>query len=149
MQSVIAAIKAVRNRRAEMNVPPSRKASLHIVTENREAFGGSEAFFRKLASASDVTVCDGCDIEGAVCIVASDCKIYIPLAEMIDIAAEIARLQKEQANAEGEIKRLTGKLNNASFTSKAPAAVVEGERKKLAAWQEKLRGIIDEVNKLK
>ena len=148
MAAVIEAIRAIRNRRAEMNVAPSKKASVHIVTDNRDAFNDlTSVFFKKLASASDVAVCDRYEDENAVSIITPAARIYIPLGELVDMEAEKKRLEKEAEKVKGEIERIEKKLSNEGFTSKAPAAVIEGERKKLASYKEKLAGIEEAVKK--
>ena len=150
MAAVIEAIRAIRNRRAEMNVAPSKKATVHIVTDNKEAFNDqTSVFFRKLASASDVQLCDRYEDEGAVSIITPAARIYIPLGELVDMAAEKNRLEKEAEKMKTEIERVEKKLSNEGFVSKAPAAVIEGERKKLAAYKEKLAGIEETVKKFK
>ena len=150
MAAVIEAIRAIRNRRAEMNVAPSKKASVFIVTENKDAFNElTSVFFKKLASASDVTVTDGYSDEGSVSIITPSARIYIPLGELVDMEAERKRLEKEAEKMREEIGRVEKKLGNEGFVSKAPAAVIEGERKKLAAYKEKLAGIEETVKKFK
>ena len=130
---MLEAIRAIRNRRAEMNVPPSRKAHVIIVAQEKALFEGKDKYFERLASAAGLTVAESCADEGTVRIVTGSCEIFIPLADMVDLEAERARLQKELAAAEGEIKRAEGKLSNAEFTAKAPEKVVNAEREKLAA----------------
>ncbi len=150
MNSLISVIRGIRNRRAEMNVPPSKKASIHIVSDNKTAFcPENEIFFTKLASASEVIFNETYDDPGAVAVVTDDCKAFIPLSEMIDTEKELERLGKEQKATEGEIDRLVKKLSNESFKAKAPAAVVAGEEAKLAAYREKLAGIIAATENLK
>ena len=150
MAAVIEAIRAIRNRRAEMNVAPSKKASVFIVTENKDAFNElTSVFFKKLASASDVTVTDSYSDEGSVSIITPSARIYIPLGELVDMEAERKRLEKEAEKMREEIGRVEKKLSNEGFVSKAPAAVIEGERKKLAAYKEKLAGIEETVKKFK
>ncbi len=150
MEELIDTIRAIRNRRAEMNVPPSRRAHLTIVTNRTDVFDESKTpFFERLASASGVTVCD--DYHGddnAVQIITTYATVYIPLAEMIDLAAERARLEKEAEQAQGEIDRLEKKLSNEGFLSKAPAQVVEAERAKLHKYSETLAGIKSALAKL-
>lgn len=139
------AIRAIRNRRAEMNVPPKNKAHVIIVTAEKALFEGKEPYFARLASAESLTLADKCDAEGTVRIVTENCEIFIPLADMVDIAAEKERLSKELANAENEIKRAEGKLGNAEFVGKAPEKVVNAEKEKLAKYQalaEKLKASI-------
>lgn len=142
MNKVIGAIQAIRARRAEMQVPPSRKAAVYIVTADKNAFGpGSHPFFARLASAASVTVADTYADDSAVRIVTDSATIYIPLADMVDFAAERKRLEGEKAKMTGEIKRCEGKLSNEGFTAKAPAAVVAAEQAKLDKYKAQLRGI--------
>ena len=142
MDRIIGLIKAVRNRRAEMNVPPSKKTTLYIVSAYGDTFNsGVSHFFTRLASASEVIYTGEFTGDNAVSIVTGSATAYIPLAEMIDTEKELARLTKELENTEKEIDRLTKKLSNGGFTSKAPAAVVEGEKAKLEKYRETLDGI--------
>lgn len=142
MDRIIELIKAVRNRRAEMNVPPSKKTTLYIVSTYGDTFNsGVSHFFTRLASASEVIYTGEFTGDNAVSIVTGSATAYIPLAEMIDTEKELARLTKELENTEKEIDRLTKKLSNGGFTSKAPAAVVEGEKAKLEKYRETLDGI--------
>ncbi len=142
MDRIIELIKAVRNRRAEMNVPPSKKTTLYIVSAYGDTFNsGVSHFFTRLASASEVIYTGEFTGDNAVSIVTGSATAYIPLAEMIDTEKELARLTKELENTEKEIDRLTKKLSNVGFTSKAPAAVVEGEKAKLEKYRETLDGI--------
>ena len=142
IERVIDAIRAIRARRAEMNVPSSRKASLHIVTRYPESFTpATEPFFARLASASSMEVVDSYAEDGAVRIVTDAATVYIPMADIVDFEAERKRLGAELTNTENEISRLTAKLSNENFTSRAPAAVVEGERAKLDKYKAKLEGI--------
>lgn len=137
MEKVIDAIKAVRARRAEMNVPVSRKAKLYIETKRPDIFGAAaEPFFMRLASASGTQLCDGAPEANAVRIVTSAATIYIPMGELVDLDAERKRLMGELEKNAGEIERLERKLANEGFVSKAPAAVVEGERAKLKKYRE-------------
>ncbi|MBR1811746.1 MAG: valine--tRNA ligase [Clostridia bacterium] len=146
---VMEAIKAVRNRRAEMNVPPAKKAHLYIATNAAATFTAGAVFFTRLASASDVTVGAAFELADTVSVVTADATVYIPLAELIDFEKEKARLTKELQNAENELKRISGKLNNAGFVAKAPAAVVDAEREKLAKFTDKIEMIKAELAKLK
>ena len=136
LEKIISAIRAIRNRRAEMNVPPSKKAKLMIVTTDAAFDESCKAFFQKLASASEVEIATAGEIENAVQIVSDGAVLYIPLAEVVDTDKEKARLTKELDRLAGEIKRIEGKLSNAGFVSKAPAAVIDGEREKLAKYKE-------------
>lgn len=142
MERVIDAIRAIRARRSEMNVPPSRKAKVTIVTNYPEAFGEAVyPFFERLASAQSVELCDSYSDDTAVRIITDSAAIYMPLADIIDFEAEKKRLGTELDKVNGEIARLEGKLSNESFTSRAPAAVVDAEREKLARYIEKKNGI--------
>ncbi|MBE6631661.1 MAG: valine--tRNA ligase [Ruminococcaceae bacterium] len=144
MSKLIASIKAIRNRRTEMNVPPSKKATLYIVTEDSASFNkDTSVFFEKLASASGVEFPASYDASDAVQIVTDTATIYIPLAEMVDFAKEAERLEKEKQNTLGEIARLEKKLSNEGFVSKAPAEVIAGERAKL----EKYRSVLENTEK--
>ena len=141
MELLISAIRAIRNRRAEMNVPPSKKAHLYVVTARPELFdGNAKSFFVKLASASEVELVESYASDKAVQIVTESATLYIPLADMIDLDKELERLNREKANLEKEIARLEGKLSNAGFVYKAPAAVIEGEREKLKKYRDTLAG---------
>ena len=134
MERVMDVIKAVRARRAEMRVPPSKKAHMTIATEYAGAFEGGAAYIAKLAGASGVTVTTEAppDSGGLVCVVTPAARVFLPLAELVDMDAERARLEKELAAASGELDKLAAKLNNPGFTGKAPANVVEAERARLA-----------------
>jgi len=150
MERLITAIRAIRNRRAEMNVAPSKKAKLFIVTKDNATFGEAVTpFFQKLSSASEVEYLESYHDERSVQIVADHAVIYIPLAEMIDFSAEIARLEKERAKMVSEIERIDKKLSNAGFVAKAPAQVIEGERKKREGYESKLRTIEESIAKYK
>lgn len=143
MTLIMDAISAVRNRRAEMNVPPSKKAKMIIVTQRPEIFEKGTAFFEKLASASSVEIKtdkDGIDAN-AVNIVVAEAEIYLPMSELVDKDKELARLNAEKKKLEGEIKRVEGKLSNQGFVSKAPQKVVDEERAK----GEKYKGMLEKV----
>ena len=148
MEKVIALIKAIRARRTEMGVAPSRKAKLYLVTKYTDTFKNATEFFGKLASASEVEFVDSYADTSAVQIITDSATAYIPLADMIDFAAERKRLEGELAKNEGEIKRLEGKLSNEGFVAKAPAAVVEGERAKLEKYKEVRKGLLEAIEKL-
>ena len=150
MEAVIATIRAIRVRRNEMNVPPSRRAMLYIVSDADDIFNASvTSHFEKLAYASGVSYGKGYEGDDAVQIVTEKATVYIPLADMIDFEKELARLKNEQTKTEGEITRLEKKLSNEGFVAKAPAAVVEGEKAKLAAYRETLVKINEAIEKIK
>lgn len=127
-EKVMNVIKAVRNRRAEMNVPPSKKAKLYISTEAKDTFASCAVFMTRLASASEVEITDNTDVAGAVRVVTTDAVVQIPMNELVDFAKELERLNKELAAAEKDRDFFGSKLNNEAFVSKAPAHVVETQR---------------------
>ena len=143
MTAIMEVIKTTRNLRAELGTPPGKKSAL-ILRVRDEAlaaeFAAHEDYFYALASASEVSflAADAPDPENVVTGALAGAAVYLPLAGLIDVEKETARLTKERENLEKEIKRLTGKLSNEGFTSKAPAAVVEAEREKLAGYEEKI-----------
>ncbi len=144
---VMQAITAIRNRRAEMNVVPSKKAKVIIVTNKTNVFLNGAAFFEKLASASSVEVKTektGIDAN-AVSIVVPEAEIYLPLEELVDREKEIERLMAEKKKLEGEIKRVEGKLNNPGFVSKAPAKVVEEEKEKGEKYKAMLEKVLETI----
>ena len=133
MESVMNAIRSIRNRRAEMNVPPSKKSTLYVVSDKGEIFQQGEGFICRLAYADKVIICEN-DPEGhenMVCVVTNDAKLYIPLEELIDFEKELARLEKEKANCLKQIAMFEGKLSNEAFVSRAPEKVVAEQREKL------------------
>ncbi len=138
MERIMEAIGAIRNRRGEMNVPPSRKAQLFIETAFAETFTKGVPFFLRLASASEVTVGEAFDVDGAVSIVTADATIKIPMAELVDLQAERARLTKERDTAQKQLDGVLARLSNPSFTDKAPEAVVQTARDQAARLQEKI-----------
>ncbi len=149
MRRVMEAIRAIRNRRSEMNVPPSRKAKVYVATKFADTFKNGSAFIEKLASANGVEVADNFDIDGAVTVVTADAKIYIPMDELVDKAAELERLGKELAAVEKRLAQSEGKLNNQGFVSKAPAAVIEKVKGQAAKEREKIaliKAAIDALN---
>ena len=152
---VIAAIKAIRMRRNEMNVLPSRKAKVYLETKYPDSFGTTtHPFFCRLASASEVIVAehftpDIISADDAVQIITDSATVYLPLSDLVDTEKERARLTAEEARLVAEISRVNAKLANESFVAKAPAAVVEAERTKLARYTENLDGVRIALAKLK
>ena len=138
MERVMEAIRAVRNRRAEMNVPPSKKAELFIETAHADTFRNGARFMERLASASGVQVGEAFDIDGAVSIVTADATIKIPLQELVDLEAERKRLHKERETVQKQLDGIRARLQNKAFTDKAPEAVVNGAKENAARLQEKL-----------
>ncbi|MCR4841468.1 MAG: valine--tRNA ligase [Lachnospiraceae bacterium] len=147
------AVKALRNLRAEMNVPPSRKAKTFVVSsseKNRSIFAGSKDFFATLSGASEVVIQEdktGIDSD-AVSAVIPEVTLYIPFADLVDIEKEIERLTKEKARLEGELKRSNGMLSNERFLSKAPKEKVEEEKAKLEKYKATLAGVEERLNHL-
>lgn len=127
-ERIMEAIRAIRNRRAEMNVPPSKKAQVFIDTPFKDTFESGSVFVKRLAYASEVTIGGSLNVDGAVRIVTNDAKIYIPMGELIDFEAERARLLKERESAQKELDFINSKLSNENFVSKAPQKVVDGQR---------------------
>ncbi len=143
MNIIMDAIRAIRNRRGEMNVPPSRKAHVYIATEKKDIFSLSALFMQKLASASEVTVGDSFNIEGSVSIVTADAKIYIPMGDLVDFEAERKRLLKERETAEKKLAQINGKLSNPGFLAKAPQNVIDTQKADAEKLTEKIK-MIDE-----
>ena len=149
MERVMTAIKAIRNRRSEMNVPPSRKAKLYIATKYKEDFTNGSVFMNRLASASEIEIGDDFEIEGSVCVITESAKIYIPLNELVDLAAERARLEKELKEARADLEFVEKKLNNPGFMAKAPEQVVVAQREAQKKHLEKIAMLEDSLAKLK
>lgn len=148
MQRIMDVIRGVRNRRAEMNVPPSRKTNLYIATAEPNTFENGIAILNKLAYATQITIGQAFDIEGAVTIVTNDAKVYIPMDELVDKKAELARLNKELETAKKQFAQVNGKLNNQGFLSKAPAQVVEGVKKDFDTLTERIQLIESSISAL-
>ena len=148
IERIMTAIKAVRNRRAEMNVAPSKKAEVYIATSYKGTFEIGTEFFKRLASASDVQVADSFDIEGSVSVVTADATIYLPLAQLVDFEAEKKRLSKELAEAEKKLGFIENKLNNPGFLAKAPEAVIAQQKEDGAKLQEKIALLKSSIEKL-
>ena len=132
MESVMNAIRAIRNRRSEMNVPPSRKSLLYIETEKRDVFAAGIPFFQRLAYADGVELLDRApeDHEQMVSCVTADARLYLPMNQLIDKEKELARVSAELQKAQQNAARYEAKLSNENFTSRAPEAVVNAEREK-------------------
>ena len=143
MELVMEAISAVRTCRSEMNVPPSKKASLTVVTAKGEVFALGEAFLKRLAYAETVSITDTApaDQKGMVSAVTADATMFMPLSELVDLEKEKARLTKDLGKKQGELKGLEGKLSNPGFLNKAPADVVAAEKERA----EKLKALITKM----
>ena len=149
VERIIACITAIRTRRAEMNVPPSKKAKLYVVTKYEDTFKNAAKILEKLASASEVILTEGYESDDAVMIATDAGRLYIPLAEVIDFEKERARLTAEMKKNDGEIERIEKKLANEGFVAKAPAAVIEGEKAKLKKYLEVKESLTLALEKLK
>jgi len=153
MDGVIEMIRVIRNLRTEMNVAPSKRTRMMFVANEgwAETLTASDMYFRRLAGASETVVIAESELgnEKTVSAVTEAATIYIPLGDLVDFDKEIARLQKESDNLTKEIARAEGKLNNAGFVAKAPAALVEQEKAKLALNQQKLEQVNARIAELK
>lgn len=151
MNLIMDGIRNVRNVRAEMNVPPSKKAKIIIVPtdDKRPAMEDGKEYFKSLASASEVEIQDSKDgiPEDAVSVVIDGVELFIPLDELVDFEKEKERLNKERDKALAEIKRVEGKLNNPGFVNKAPAKLVEEEKAKKEKFEEILHTIEERLTK--
>ncbi len=134
MESIMDVVRTIRARRAEMNVPPSKKAALIIVASKPEVFEAGKGFLARLAYASSIEVRTGepSDLTGLVADITHDAKVYMPLAELVDLEKEKARLTKDLGKKQAELKGLAGKLANPGFLGKAPEAVVAAEKERAA-----------------
>ena len=147
------AVRGIRNVRSEMNVPPSKKALVYVVSEKealRKTFEEGKLFFASLAYASEVLVqSDKSGIaDDAVSVVIANATIYIPFAELVDIKQEIERLQKEEKRLEGELKRVAGMLGNEKFISKAPEAKIQEEKDKQAKYMQMMEQVKERLEQL-
>ena len=149
-EMVMEAIKAVRARRAEMNVPPSRKSHLIIVTGKAKAFTEGEKFICKLAYASGIHVTDKLpeSTEGMVSVITDNARMFMPMAELVDLEKERARMEKELANAKKQLDGQNAKLANENFVSRAPEHVVNLEREKKAKLEALIENLEDSLKKL-
>ena len=149
-EMVMEAIKAVRARRAEMNVPPSRKSHLIIVTGRAKAFTEGEKFICKLAYASGIHVTDKLpeSTDGMVSVITDNARMFMPMAELVDLEKERARMEKELANAKKQLDGQNAKLANENFVSRAPEHVVNLEREKKAKLEALIENLEDSLKKL-
>ena len=148
--NLVALIKAIRAVRAEMGVHPAKKTRLFIETKHADDFNKGEAYLSKFAFANEITIgatFEG-DAAGNVQVVTDAARAFIPMMELVDKEKELARLNKELAGCEKDIAALSGKLNNPGFVAKAPAAVVEGERVKLAKAEDKKKKVLESIEAL-
>ena len=132
MESVMNAIRAIRARRTEMNVPPSKKAALFVLTSKPQVFTEGKGFIQRLAYADEVTLLhsEPENLDGMVTCATPDAKLYIPMGQLVDVSKELERIGKELEKARKNLQSLMGKLSNENFVSRAPEAVVNAEREK-------------------
>lgn len=154
VETIKTAVKGIRNVRSEMNVPPSKKATVIVVSENekvRTIFEDSKVFFATLGYANEVKI--QANNEGissdAVSTVIQDATIYMPFAELVDIEKEVERLEKEKARLEGELNRVKGMLSNERFVSKAPQAKIDEEKAKLEKYSNMMEQVVERLNHFK
>ena len=153
IETIKEAVRGIRNIRTEMNVAPSRKASVYVVSENdeiRKIFEEGKLFFASLAYANEIMIqADKTGIaDDAVSVVIHGATLYIPFAELVDIAQEIERLKKEQKRLEGELSRSKGMLSNERFLSKAPEAKIAEEKEKLAKYEQMMEQVTKRLEQL-
>ena len=149
MEKIMDAIRAIRNRRAEMNIPPSKKSKVYVETAFADVFAVGSEFIKRLAYASDVEIADAfVDLGNTVTIVTNDAKIYIPLGDLVDFEAEAKRLQKELAAAEEKLAFINKKLDNPGFVNKAPEKVVQQNRDEAAKLTEKIANLRSSLENL-
>lgn len=149
MEKIMDAIRAIRNRRAEMNIPPSKKSKVYVETAFSDVFAVGSEFIKRLAYASDVEIADAFgDLGNTVTIVTNDAKIYIPLGDLVDFEAEAKRLQKELAAAEEKLAFINKKLDNPGFVNKAPEKVVQQNRDEAAKLTEKIANLRSSLENL-
>ena len=150
-EMVMDAIKAVRARRSEMNVPPSRKSHLIIVTDKAKAFTDGEKFICKLAYASAISVTSELPetTDGMVSVITDNARMFMPMAELVDLEKEKARMEKELANARKQLDGQIAKLSNEKFVSRAPEAVVNTEREKKAKLEALIENLEESLKNLK
>lgn len=149
MHSIMNVIRAIRNRRSEMNVPPSKKAKIYIATNNQKTFINGMSYINKLAYASEIEVADSFDLPGAVTIVTDDARVYIPMDQLVDKDAEIDRLNKELKKAEKELDFAEKKLNNPGFIGKAPQKVIDNVKNTAQKMREKIELISSTIESFK
>ena len=147
METLMNAVRAIRNRRSEMNVPPSKKAKVLVLTDKKDTFAAGAGFFPKLAYASDIELIDAVPADAAkmASVVTEDAQLYMPMGDLIDFAAESARLEKEKAKVEDDIAFVMKKLDNPNFVSKAPEKVVAVEREKVEKLREHLAKLEESI----
>ena len=151
MESIMNAIRAIRNRRAEMNVPPSKKCTLYIVTKKEDIFASGTAFITRLAYADEVLIStiEPQGYESMVSCVTHDAALYMPMNQLVDVEKELARIAKEKEKAQKGLAGILGKLNNTGFVAKAPEAVVAAEREKAAKYDSLIKQLEESEERMK
>lgn len=154
MKFVMSAIKGIRNARQEMNIAPSKKATLIFVTQDedvKDLIDYGRRYFINLASADDILIKeDNADLgDNNLSVVLDRCEVFIPLKDLIDLKKEIERLEKEREKLEQELKRVRGKLSNEGFLKKAPQDVVEKEKEKLQKYESMMEKVLQRLSSLK
>ena len=149
MEKIMASIRAIRNRRAEMNIPPSKKSKVFVETSNTATFENGAEFIKRLAYANEVQVSEAFgDLGNVVTIITDDARIYIPLGDLVDFEAEKKRLEKELAAAQDKLDFINKKLNNPGFVSKAPEKVVAQNREDAAKLEERIAQIKKSIEEI-
>ena len=148
------AVRGIRNVRTQMNVAPSKKASVYVVSEQEELlqiFEEGKLFFASLASASEVILQKNREgiADDAVSVVIPNATLYIPLSDLVDIQAEIARLEKEEKRLAGELQRSKGMLSNERFLSKAPQSKIDEEKEKQQKYEQLMAGVKERLSQLR
>ena len=149
LENVMALIRAIRTRRNEMNVPPSKKAHIYIDTAHPAPYEEASEFIARLAYGSKVEISTGFDVQGAVTAVTDDAKALLPMDDLVDKAAETARLNKELANAQKQLDTVKAKLANEKFTSKAPQNVIDGVKANGEKLEAKIKLILETLESYK
>ena len=147
-EKIISAIKGIRNRRAEMNVPPSVKANIFIETAEKTIFEAGIMFFERLASAQNVEIAEKFNMEDAVTVVSDSARIFIPMDELVDKEKELLRLNKELLDAKKDVEFLSSKLSNEGFLAKAPEKLIDVEKAKLAKANERFEKIEQSIKNM-
>ncbi len=152
MQRIMEMVREIRNARAEMNVPPSKKAKVIFEAEESRlsSLASASGYFKTLAGASEIErASETSELKDAVSIVVEGVKIYLPLSELIDFDKELERLSKDKSRFESEIKRAEGKLANPGFTAKAPPELIKEEQTKIDKYKEMLEAVEQRIAQLK
>ena len=149
MERIMTAIRAIRNRRAEMNIPPGKKSKVYIETAHSKTFTDGIGFVKRLAFANEVSVDSAFgDLGKIVTIITDSAKIYIPLGDLVDFEAERKRLEKELADAQDKLNFINKKLSNPGFVNKAPEAVVAKSKSDAAKLEEKIDAIRKSIEEI-